>query len=257
MNYAISAAFSSIISCVLIDNYIPTMIFPGAIAVAHMRMEKKKILPKVSRMGSSSTIGWAFLAPIFVILSIAGVCLKFGLVKFIINIDIFNNVQSMSDMDIFFYSLFITFPRLLINNLVWAVWAELGWRGYMLTEIRKSIPSFVGRAFLTALGWVSWKVPFYVRGGMPSDQYIVAALTTIAMSIFFSYLYEEENTLWPSSVAYATHNIVFKMFPKFTNVYYDQYNIWISQEGVLALLFYTIIAIVCIIKKRNNLNDPI
>nr|WP_237342905.1 CPBP family intramembrane glutamic endopeptidase [Wolbachia endosymbiont of Folsomia candida] len=105
-------------------------------------------------------------------------------------------------------------------QIVCTLGEEIGWRSYLLKNLKSQIPNFYMRATVVGLIWGIWHIPLYKAIG-PSfweDGFtlpIICAfiLAICAYSIMFTWLFEKDNSVWPVNIAHATSNFFTQTFP--------------------------------------------
>jgi len=96
---------------------------------------------------------------------------------------------------------------------------EIGIRGYLLPKL---LPLGRKRALLlTGLVWATWHLPLiYLTPLLPIGNPIIAVplfyAAVVAGSFFYGYLRLASGSLWPSSIAHATHNSAWGIMVGFT-----------------------------------------
>jgi membrane protease YdiL (CAAX protease family) len=103
--------------------------------------------------------------------------------------------------------------RLVIQTLLLATTfslaEEIGIRGYLLPKL---LPLGRKRALLlTGLVWATWHMPLiYLTALLPIGKPVIGVplfyAAVVAGSFFYGYLRLASGSLWPSSIAHATHN---------------------------------------------------
>lgn len=130
----------------------------------------------------------------------------------------------------------------LIGSLGWIVGEELGWRGFLVWELRKVMP-FGAICIFSGLIWAFWHLPLVVTygGGDPLFQMANFTLMITSMSVIMTYFTFKSGSFWPAVMFHAAHNIyVQEIFTPLT-IRNDLTPFWIDEYGVLVPLTVTII----------------
>ena len=95
-----------------------------------------------------------------------------------------------------------------IRAMATIVGEEIGWRGFLIFEMRKVMP-FGATALASGLIWAFWHWPIVVfyGGGDPWIQMTAFTVTITAMSVVMTYFTFKANSLWPAVIFHASHNI--------------------------------------------------
>jgi membrane protease YdiL (CAAX protease family) len=113
--------------------------------------------------------------------------------------------------------------RLVIQTLLLATTfslaEEIGIRGYLLPKL---LPLGRKRALLlSGLVWATWHMPLiYLTALLPIGKPVIGVplfyAAVVAGSFFYGYLRLASGSLWPSSIAHATHNTAWGIMVGFT-----------------------------------------
>ena len=125
---------------------------------------------------------------------------------------------------------------------------ELGWRGYLLPTIRS-----IGRnraLLVVGLVHASWHVPLILLTTLyhaDGNRLVVMPLffaTVVAASFVFGYLRLASDSVWPSTVAHATHNASWALLGAFTATSHDvAVEEYLAGDNGLLILVATIASI--------------
>ncbi len=110
---------------------------------------------------------------------------------------------------------------LLSTFVMWIIMSlgeEIGWRGYLLKNLKSKISNFYIRAIIVGIIWSVWNIPTYVvagsalwKDGFTFPTICAYTLYICAMSIMFTWLFEKDNSIWPVTIAHATNNLVYSV----------------------------------------------
>lgn len=99
----------------------------------------------------------------------------------------------------------------LVGNLTTALGEEIGWRGFLVPELFKSV-GFTGAAFISGIVWACWHYPILIWGdynaGTPA-WYGLACFTVlvVAISFVFAWMRLRSGSLWVGALLHASHNL--------------------------------------------------
>lgn len=125
---------------------------------------------------------------------------------------------------------------------------ELGWTGYLTPRLRSyfSVPA---TSLLVGACWSLWHYPAIIGGfyGKGTPLWIALpgfTLVLIGASFFRTVLTDKSNSLWPSVILHASHNIVLmSMFYEMT-IDHGNADYYVSEMGLLTGFVYVILGIV-------------
>lgn len=160
----------------------------------------------------------------------------------------------------------MSFTMVLINAVVGvllscisAIGEEIGWRGFLLTELRKSF-GFPMTCLIGGLIWFVYHVPLiwfsiYNNGNIPVST-VCFFLMVMAMTTIANYLCIKTNSFWPGLILHASHNLfVQEIFDKMTEN--GPYTQWVTSEfGIGLAVVYGVIAVYLLVKK-NDVTDKV
>lgn len=132
-----------------------------------------------------------------------------------------------------------------------ALGEEIGWRGFMIWEMRKIMP-FWAVGLLSGAIWAVWHWPAILftdyNAGQGSFvlQMAIFTMAILPQGIVYAYFTFKSNSLWPAAILHASHNLVVqRIFTPLTikgedsHVYIDEFGIVMPILGVfLAAYFY-------------------
>ena len=160
------------------------------------------------------------------------------------------NMPDSSDISVIIAALgFITAVNLL-PGLVMSIGEEIGWRGFLLPELAKSVS--VGRAGLySGIIWGVWHLPAILSGEYgASDTYMAFrimcfAVLVISGGVIFAWLRIKSGSIWPVAILHAVHNNAIQAF--FDRITGDTgYTAYFSGEFGLALALVNLLfAVAC------------
>jgi len=111
---------------------------------------------------------------------------------------------------------------------------EIGWRGFLIWELRKVMP-FGGVAIFSGVIWSFWHWPIviYYGGGNPVIQMADFTVMITAMSVIMTYFTFKSRSMWPAILFHAAHNVyVDKIFDPLTTKG-DNSALWTGEYGLM------------------------
>jgi membrane protease YdiL (CAAX protease family) len=133
-----------------------------------------------------------------------------------------------------------------IKNLGSTLGEEIGWRGFLIFELRK-VMSFRAVAIFSGIIWAVWHWPI-INLVFGSGEYLVlhiGAFTTmiIGISVILSYYTFKSNSLWPAALYHSVHNIYIQKICTPLTISNDNTAFWIDEYGFMLPIVTSIFAI--------------
>ena len=139
----------------------------------------------------------------------------------------------------------------LVGTASRALGEEIGWRGFMIWEMRKVMP-FWAVGVLSGLIWSVWHWPGILLADYNAGEgnfYLQMTLFTLAImpkGIIYAYLTFKSNSLWPAVIPHASHNLMIQQVytpltirGEGTHFYIDEFGIMLPIASfLLAIYFY-------------------
>lgn len=231
-------------------HYDLVMFIPGVFGCLITFMTKDKVR-KLFKLGSIWDIGLGILLPsivglIFLLIATSFSLGKFGLPEEAIIYNDGNLAQAWLRLFVF------GIPYMLAVNLMFSIGEEVGWRGFLLNKLKKQRSQFWYRSFAVGVIWGCWHLPIYLDANIAIYHIIIFVINVCLISVVYAWLYEKHNSIWPSAVAHATHNMIFNsIFPTITTTIDLNPILW-GEEGLLITISY--LALVCVIFSRFGRN---
>ena len=130
-----------------------------------------------------------------------------------------------------------------------ALGEEIGWRGFLIWEMRKVMP-FWAVGLLSGLIWSVWHWPgilladYNAGEGNFVVQMALFTLAIVPIGIIYAYLTFKSNSLWPAVVLHASHNLMIQQIytpltirGANTHFYVDEFGVMLPIATVI-LAFY-------------------
>ena len=98
----------------------------------------------------------------------------------------------------------------LVKSTASALGEEIGWRGFLVPELFKSI-GFTGTALISGVVWSCWHYPLLIWGDYNSGTPTWYGLTcftvmVISISLVFEWMGLKSGSLWTVAILHASHN---------------------------------------------------
>ena len=146
----------------------------------------------------------------------------------------------------------------IIASLARALGEEIGWRGFLIWELRKLMP-FWAVGVVSGVIWGLWHVPAILgtdyNAGTGSALFQVAMFLTnvITASIIFAYYTFKSRSLWPAAILHASHNLFIQAVYTPLTVFGPETHLWVDEFGIALPIVYAALAIYFI--RRAKIED--
>ena len=99
----------------------------------------------------------------------------------------------------------------LIPSLARALGEEIGWRGFLVPELFKTM-GFTNTALITGAVWSCWHYPILIWGdynaGTPTWYGLICfTILVVAISFVFAWTRLKSGSLWTGAILHASHNL--------------------------------------------------
>ena len=228
------------------------MFIPMLVGCVLTIMQRRK-LSSLLKFGSIRNIALGFTVSflagfIFFFLATIFSLGEFGLSKEAVNYHNGSHLQAWLRFMLF------GIPYMLSINFIFAICEEIGWRGFLLNQLKNYIANFWMRSFVVGAIWGIWHLPLYINENLPALAIIVFLVNVCLISVLYTWLYEKQNSVWPTAMAHATHNMIFNSVAPFITLNTFPYPILWGEEGVLVTFSYLLIiffVFVCFIRHSS------
>lgn len=133
-----------------------------------------------------------------------------------------------------------------IKNLGSTLGEEIGWRGFLIFELRK-VMSFKALAIVSGIIWAVWHFPLidlmYGRGENLLLHMSAFTIMIIGISVILAYYTFKSNSLWPAAVYHSIHNIYIQKICTPLTISNDNTTFWIDEYGFMIPIVTTIFAV--------------
>ena len=132
-----------------------------------------------------------------------------------------------------------------IKNLGSTLGEEIGWRGFLIFELRK-VMSFKALAIVSGIIWAIWHFPIinlmYGRGENLMVHLGAFTIMIIGVSVILAYYTFKSNSLWPAALYHSVHNIYIQKICTPLTISNDTTTFWIDEYGFMIPIVTTIFA---------------
>jgi membrane protease YdiL (CAAX protease family) len=133
-----------------------------------------------------------------------------------------------------------------IKNIGSTLGEEIGWRGFLIFELRK-VMSFKALAIVSGIIWAVWHFPIinlmYGRGDHLLLHMGAFTIMILGVSVILAYYTFKSNSLWPAALYHSIHNIYIQKICTPLTISNDKTTFWIDEYGFMIPIVTTIFAI--------------
>ena len=218
------------------------MYIPAAIAIIFKIIFREKIW-SLFKLGALKTTCQAILATFLVIIFYLFLSSYFGFASYRMpeaSVAYFNG----DVMQAWIRFLVFGAPLMLSMSFLFAIGEEIGWRGYLLEKLGHRVSSFLKRSLLLGLIWGIWHVPIYMKLGSSIFSISIFLVNVCLISIVYSWLFEQQKSIWPTVCAHAVHNTFFNALLPIFAVQKSSHQILFGEEGFLVTLSYGLLILI-------------
>ena len=187
----------------------------------------------VAYISVTYAVGWA-----------AGIIGLFGSKE----IDSFAELYKLADLDhasVTAFGIVWTLTVLILQNALYALGEELGWRGYLVPVLSRRL-GLLATGVVSGLIWAAWHFPLMGRANVP--QHALFVVSVVAIGIVCAWLRLRSRSVWPAVALHASHNA----WLGFAGWMVDDPGSWyVDETGVGLAVATTAIAIVVVIRDRR------
>lgn len=155
-------------------------------------------------------------------------------------------IDSSNQTMVMIVMIFLLLTVGVIKNLGSTLGEEIGWRGFLIFELRK-VMSFKSVAIVSGLIWAVYHFPIIdlMYGGGDNLLLHLSAFTImiIGVSVILAYYTFRSNSLWPAAVYHSVHNIYIQKICTPLTISNDNTTFWIDEYGFMIPIITTIFAV--------------
>ena len=142
-----------------------------------------------------------------------------------------------------------------IKNLGSTLGEEIGWRGFLIFELRK-VMSFKAVAIVSGFIWAAYHYPIinlmYGRGEFLMLHIGAFTIMIIGVSVILAYYTFKSKSLWPAALYHSAHNIYIQKICTPLTISNDTTTFWIDEYGLMMPIITTVFAIYFWRKAENE-----
>ncbi|HEY2378241.1 MAG TPA: type II CAAX endopeptidase family protein [Gemmatimonadaceae bacterium] len=146
-----------------------------------------------------------------------------------------------------------------LQSLMSATGEELGWRGFLVPTLAKTM-SFGRLSLLSGAIWAVWHMPLIIfadyNGGTPAWYSVTCfALMVVALGVPFAWLRLRSGSVWPAAILHASHNL-------FVQAFFDRVTVdtgptrWLTGEFGAALALAIVVTAWIFWRYRGSVMMP-
>ncbi len=133
-----------------------------------------------------------------------------------------------------------------IKNLCSTLGEEIGWRGFLIFELRK-VMSFKSVAIVSGIIWAVYHFPIIdLMNGRGENLLLHLSAFTImiiGVSVILAYYTFKSNSLWPAALYHSVHNIYIQKICTPLTISNDKTTFWIDEYGLMIPIITTLFAV--------------
>ncbi len=226
----------------------PVMFVPAIVAIGLTIYNKEKVR-NLFKLSSLRTCFLGFIIPIVTLYVVYfGIYL---LIEYLLDLprEVEWTLEKVKDVNIamLLFGLSMSF----VVYIVFCLGEEIGWRSYLLKNLKSQIPNFYVRALVVGFIWAIWHMPiWYVMGPMLWEDGFTFTLScayipmVCVFSIVFTWLFEKDNSVWPVTIFHATLDYIVQVIPSvFTTFSLPASNYISALSMILMAISYLIIGV--------------
>jgi len=144
-----------------------------------------------------------------------------------------------------------------IRSAADALGEEIGWRGFLLFELRTMLP-FPITCVVVGLIWAVWHYPIMIWGPYNAGseqlafQMFVFTIDLIAASVIYGYFTLKSRSLWPATILHATFNIYVQDIMGPLTVEKPNTELYTGEFGILIPLVEILLAVYLLYRAKKE-----
>ncbi|MEN8879901.1 MAG: type II CAAX endopeptidase family protein [Polaribacter sp.] len=236
----------------------PTSIYVGALmmspalaAFITLKIKKRPILSLPWSLKELKYLKLSYITPILYVTIAYVLIWLFGFGNFLNteNITQWSNELGLAEYNqtlVLIVMIILLLTVGVIKNLGSTLGEEIGWRGFLIFELRK-VMSFKALAIVSGIIWALWHFPIinlmYGRGENLLLHISAFTIMIIGISVILAYYTFKSNSLWPAAVYHSVHNIYIQKICTPLTISNDNTTFWIDEYGFMIPIITTIFAV--------------
>jgi len=226
------------------------MISPALAAFITLKIRKRSILSLPWSLKELKYLKLSYITPLLYV-SIAYVLIWLSGFGSLINTEIitkWSNELGLAESNqtlVLILMVFLLLTVGVIKNLGSTLGEEIGWRGFLIFELRK-VMSFKALAIVSGIIWAIWHYPIinlmYGDGDNLLLHLSAFTIMIIGVSVILAYYTFKSNSLWPAAVYHSIHNIYIQKICTPLTISNENSTFWIDEYGFMIPIITTIFA---------------
>ena len=150
----------------------------------------------------------------------------------------------------FFLPLFLILQGIIgiLPSIATALGEEIGWRGFLLPELKTYTKSYTKTALISGIIWAVWHYPLLIfgdyNGGAPSWYSLVTfTIGVMSMSFIMTWVRLKSGSLWPAVILHASHNLFIQTFFDPITIQNDNTKYFTGEFGIVIPIITFIFAV--------------
>ena len=146
-----------------------------------------------------------------------------------------------------------------LQSLMSATGEELGWRGFLVPTLARSM-SFTRVSLISGAIWAVWHMPLIIfadyNGGTPAWYSVLCFFVmVVSLGFVFAWLRLRSRSVWPAAILHASHNL-------FVQAFFDRVTVdtgptkWLTSEFGAALAITIAITAWLFWRARASVETP-
>lgn len=203
--------------------------------------------------GKSKYIIWSYLLPLFyasIGYAIVWICGGGGFYNKVFISQMARDLGWANIPANLFLPLFLILQGIIgiLPGMAAALGEEIGWRGFLLPELRTYTNSYTKIALTSGIIWAVWHYPLLIFGnynaGAPSWYSLITfTIGVISLSFVITWFRMKSNSLWTAAILHASHNLFIQAFFEPITIQNDHTKYYTGEFGlVIPILIFMLAA---------------
>ncbi len=146
------------------------------------------------------------------------------------------------------FGIFLTATIGIVGSASRALGEEIGWRGFMIWEMRKVMP-FWAVGLVSGLIWSVWHWPailftdYNAGEGNLVVQMFLFTMSILPQGIVYAYYAFKSKSLWPAVILHASHNLFIQAIYTPITIQGEGTHFYIDEFGIMMPISSTLLAV--------------
>lgn len=164
-------------------------------------------------------------------------------------------IDSFNQTVVILVMIFLLLTVNVVKNLGSTLGEEIGWRGFLIFELRK-VMSFKAVALVSGIIWAVYHYPvinlIYGNGEYLLLHLSAFTIMIVGISVILAYYTFKSNSLWPAAVYHSVHNIYIQKICTPLTISNNHTTFWIDEYGFMIPIITTVFAIYFLRKAQKE-----